>query len=127
MLGRLGGNERAQHLDWCLAGEAVPETPAEQQMLMAAEALRPRTAISETARARARAAMLREAARVGRTAEPTTPDLSDPGVNVRVARLGPAGTLRVADIEPVNDDRLEDIARNIAERLGQRAHQDRNP
>jgi hypothetical protein len=125
MLGRgdSGLFGRAERLDRCISGEAVPDDPQTQQMLMAAEALRPKQPISETARTRAFAAMMREADRVtrGPLAAPATEDITDPGIHVRTAQAGTGMRLRVADIEAVDDERMEQIAAKLAARLGQRA------
>ncbi|WP_143661317.1 hypothetical protein [Streptomyces pseudogriseolus] len=126
-LGDSGLTGRAKHLDACLSGEEAPDTPQTSRMVMAAAALTPKRPISQSARARALAAMMREADRV--TRRPAAPaaveDTTDPGIHIRTANAGPNLRLRVADIEAVDDDRLEQIAANIAMRLGQRAP-DRN-
>ncbi|WP_330335686.1 hypothetical protein OHS33_38555 (plasmid) [Streptomyces sp. NBC_00536] len=95
-------------------------------MVMAASALRPRRPISETGRRRALDAMLREA---DRRANPLhaehVEDLAEPGVHARVAQAGQGLTIRVADIEEIGEDRLEDIAARLAARFRQNAP-DRN-
>lgn len=124
----LGDSGRAERLDRCLSGEAVPDDPETAQMLMAAVVLMPKRPISQSARSRAFDAMMREADRV--TRRPSAPqvpeDIVDPGIHVRVAQAGPGMRLRVADIEEVDDARVERVAANIAARLGQIAP-DRNP
>ncbi|MEU0857441.1 hypothetical protein ABZ352_18660 [Streptomyces griseofuscus] len=126
MLGRRDSAVAGQ-LDRCLSGDAEPEGPEVTGMAMAAAALRPRRPISETARSRAFAAMMREADRRSRpqatAARPE--DLTDPGVHARVAQAGENLRLSVADIEAIDDARLKKIAQSIAARLGQSAP-DRN-
>ncbi|MEU7228961.1 hypothetical protein [Streptomyces chrestomyceticus] len=113
-------------LDRCLSGDAEPG-PELTGMVMAANALRPTRAISESARSRAYAAMMREAQRRARPQRSTsyTEDLADPGIHAREAKAGPGLRLAVADIEGISDERLEEIAANIAARLSQNAP-DRN-
>ncbi|RSS95067.1 hypothetical protein EF903_05350 [Streptomyces sp. WAC05292] len=125
MLGRWD-SAVAEQLDRCLSGDAAPEDPAIAGMVMAASALRPRSPISESGRRRAFDAMMREADRRGRTlhADPTE-DLTDPGVHARVAQAGTGLEIRVADIEAIGDDRLEEIAAKLAARFTQNAP-DRN-
>ncbi|MFJ5142945.1 hypothetical protein [Streptomyces sp. NPDC088707] len=95
-------------------------------MVLASAALRPRRHLSEAARQRAFDSMMRE---VDRRARPCVgnqvEDLADPGVHARVAEAGPGIRLTVSDIEPVSDERLEEIAARLAARLGQNAP-DRN-
>ncbi|AWI32666.1 hypothetical protein [Streptomyces tirandamycinicus] len=127
MLGRRDSAVAAQ-LDRCLSGDAEPAGPEISGMVMAAAALRPRRPISESARQRAFDAMMREADRQARGAHADaahTEDLTDPGVHARVAQAGPGMRLSVADIESIDDERLEDIAARLAARLGQSAP-DRN-
>ncbi|MBV1940792.1 hypothetical protein KUF83_30115 [Streptomyces sp. BV286] len=95
-------------------------------MVMAAGALTPRRPIREGARNRAMAAMMREAERqASPPAGNHVEDLTDPGVHARVAQAGPKLKLTVADIEEIDDGRLEEIAANVAAYLGQNAP-DRN-
>jgi hypothetical protein len=120
---------RAERLDRCLSGEATPHDADTKKMVTLARLITPKRPVSPAARNRAFEAMMREADRVDRPAagtRPATEDIADPGVNVRVANAGPGKTLRVADIEALDDARLEQIAANIAARLGQRAP-DRKP
>ncbi|MEU5181178.1 hypothetical protein AB0G49_14110 [Streptomyces longwoodensis] len=119
----LGDSGRADSLDRCLSGEAQPTDEDMKAMLMAASALTPKRPVSQAARARALAAMFREADRVTRTSGPAVAaeDTNDPGMHVRVASAGPGKRLRVADIEEVDDARLEEIAAKIAARLSQKA------
>jgi hypothetical protein len=126
-LGDSGLSGRAERLDRCLSDEAVPDDPDTAQMVMAAAALRPKHPISPSARARAFDAMMREADRAtrGPLATPATEDVVDPGIHFRVAQAGPGMRMRVADIEVVDDKRMEQIAAKLAARLGQRAP-DRN-
>jgi hypothetical protein len=125
MLG-LGDSAVAEQLDRCLSGDAEPDNPAIRDMVTAAAALAPRRPISEGARHRAFAAMMRE---VDRRTSPLTAehseDLADPGMHARVAQVGPGMEMRVADIEEIDDARLEQIAANLAERL-RRSAPDRN-
>lgn len=125
MLGRRDSAVAAQ-LDRCLSGDAEPEGPEISGLMMAAATLMPGRPISESGRQRAFDAMMREA---GRRARPTAgthvEDLTDPGTYARVAEAGPNLRLRVADIEEISDERLEEIAANIANRLSQNAP-DRN-
>ncbi|MFD4933448.1 hypothetical protein [Streptomyces virginiae] len=121
MLGRWD-SAVAEQLDRCLSGDAAPENPEIAGMVMAAAALKPRVPISETARRRAFAAMMREADRQSRPLSGEhTEDLSEPGVHVRVAQAGEGLTIRVADIEAVDDERLEQIAAKVASRFRQNA------
>lgn len=122
----------AEQLDRCLSGDAIPEGPGDNPeitgMVMAASALAPRRLISENARQRAFDAMMREADRRGRgpqTGTEHTEDLSDPGIHARRAQAGPGMRLNVADIEQIDDERLEEIAARLAARLSQNAP-DRN-
>lgn len=125
MLGRRDSAVAVQ-LDRCLSGDAEPEGPEIPGLLMAAATLTPRRPISESARHRALDAMMREADRRTRpTVGTRTEDLTDPGTHARVAQAGPNLRLRVADIEEISDERLEEIAASIAARLGQNAP-DRN-
>ncbi|MFD7764097.1 hypothetical protein [Streptomyces microflavus] len=91
-------------------------------MVMAASALAPRRPLSEAARHRAFAAMMRES---DRSASPQNTeraeDLSDPGLHARVAQVGPGLQIRVADIEAIDDERMVQLAANLAEFLGQNA------
>ncbi|MEV0487330.1 hypothetical protein AB0I69_42860 [Streptomyces sp. NPDC050508] len=93
---------------------------------MAAAALAPRRPISEGARERALSAMMRE---VDRRTHPLatehSEDLEDPGMHARVAQVGPGMEMRVADIEEIDDVRLEQIASKLAERM-RRDAPDRN-
>jgi hypothetical protein len=121
MLGRRDSAVAAQ-LDRCLSGDAEPDTPEVSAMMMAAATVRPRRPISETARRRAFDAMMREADRRARPLSTEhTEDLADPGVHVRVAQAGPGLQIRVADIEEISDERLEEIAQKLAARLRQDA------
>ncbi|MFB8025906.1 MULTISPECIES: hypothetical protein [unclassified Streptomyces] len=96
-------------------------------MVMAASALRPRRSISESARQRALDAMMREADRRARPLpSESTEDLTDPGVYARVAHAGPGLRLVAADIEPIDDERMEMIAERLAARLTRNAT-DRKP
>jgi hypothetical protein len=125
-LGGSGHSDRAERLDRGLSGEPIPADPDLTSLFMAASALRPKQAISQSARARALSAMLREADRVGReTPAESAEDTTDPGIHLRVASAGPNLRVRVADIEGIDDRRLEQIAERLASRLGQRAP-DRN-
>lgn len=126
-LGGSGHSDRAERLDRGLSGEPRPEDAELTPLFMAAAALTPKRPISQAARARALGAMLREADRVGRQASAVSPvqDTTDPGIHVRVASAGPNLRVRVADIEAVDDSRLEQIAERLATRLGQKAP-DRN-
>ncbi|MGW0562833.1 hypothetical protein ACWDZ4_19995 [Streptomyces sp. NPDC003016] len=94
---------------------------------MAARALAPRRPISEAARQRAYDAMMREADRGARKPlhSESSEDLTDPGVHARVVDAGPGLRLGIADIEEVDDERMVQIAKNVAARLGQSAP-DRN-
>ncbi|MGC4951012.1 hypothetical protein ACLQ2N_33075 [Streptomyces sp. DT224] len=125
MLGRRD-SAVAEQLDRCLSGDAEPEGPEIPGLMMAAAALAPSRPISQAGRQRAFAAMMREADRRARPAAGThTEDLTEPGTHARVAQAGPNLRLRVADIEQIDDERLEGIAASIATRLGQNAP-DRN-
>ncbi|MFJ4342674.1 hypothetical protein [Streptomyces sp. NPDC088915] len=110
----------AEKLDRCLSGEPAADKETEELALLAA-ALAPRRPISESSRARAFDAMMRRVERRANPVEGTTAseDLATPVVHVRTAQTGERGRLRVADIEPVDDARLEKIAARVAERLGQ--------
>ncbi|WP_030372369.1 hypothetical protein [Streptomyces rimosus] len=114
-------------LDRCLSGDAEPENPEITSMVMAANALRSTPAISESARSRAFDAMMREADRRARpqSSADHAEDLADPGIHTREAKAGPGMRLAVADIEGIDDARLEGIAASIAARLRQNAP-DRN-
>ncbi|MFI9052499.1 hypothetical protein [Streptomyces sp. NPDC053427] len=70
--------------------------------------------------------MMREADRRARplTAEHSE-DLTDPGLHARVAQVGPGMQMRVADIEAISDERLEQIAAKFADRIRRNAP-DRN-
>ncbi|MER6232556.1 hypothetical protein ACFUC2_05170 [[Kitasatospora] papulosa] len=126
MLGHRDSAVAAQ-LDRCLSGDAEPEGPEIPGLMMAAASLLPRRPISESGRQRAFDAMMREADRTARPAAGThVEDLTDPGTHARVAQAGPSLRLRVADIEEISDERLEEIAASIAARLGQNAAPDRN-
>ncbi|KIF00904.1 hypothetical protein PL81_38425 [Streptomyces sp. RSD-27] len=95
-------------------------------MVMAASALRPRRPISESGRRRALDAMMREAERRANPLHAEhVEDLTEPSVHARVAQAGQGLTIRVADIEEIDDGRLEEIAANIAARFRQNAP-DRN-
>ncbi|MFC8537951.1 hypothetical protein ACFUJY_29125 [Streptomyces sp. NPDC057249] len=125
MLGRRD-SAVAEQLERCLSGDAEPEGPEISGLMMAAAALAPRRPISEAGRQRAFAAVMREVDRRARPIAGThTEDLAEPGTHVRVAQAGPNLRLRVADIEQIDDERLEEIAASIATRLGQNAP-DRN-
>lgn len=128
MLGRRDSAVAVQ-LDSCLSGDAEPEGPEISGMVMAAAALRQnRRAVSETARSRAFDAMMREVRRQGdrpQNATPRAEDLTDPGIYHRQANAGQGLRLAVADIESIDDARLEEVAKSIAARLGQNAP-DRN-
>ncbi|MFI5859259.1 hypothetical protein [Streptomyces parvulus] len=125
MLGRRDSAVAAQ-LDRCLSGDAEPEGPEIPGLMMTAAALAPRRPISESGRQRAFDAMMREADRRARpTAGTHVDDLTDPGIHVRVAQAGPHLRLRIANIEEVSDEGMEEIAGRIANRLGQNAP-DRN-
>jgi hypothetical protein len=128
MLSRDSGHA-AERLDRCLSGDAVPHDADTRNAVTLARLLMPKRPISQAARDHAFEAMMREADRVGRTpsnTEAAPADVVDPGVNIRTASAGHGLTLRVADIEHVDDARMEEIAARVAERLGQRAP-DRNP
>jgi hypothetical protein len=112
----------AEELDRCLNGEAEPTTDKVRQMLGMAGLLAPKQPTGQTARQRAFDAMMREADRQARPVpvrdEPTE-DLADPGVHALAANLGDGRQLRACDIEELDGERLEAIARNVARRLGQ--------
>ncbi|MFB6505588.1 hypothetical protein ACFC07_22145 [Streptomyces sp. NPDC056099] len=125
MLG-LGDSAVAEQLDRCLSGDAEPDHPAIRGMVTAAAALAPRRPVSEGARGRAFAAMMREADRRARPlAAEHSEDLADPGMHARVAQVGPGMQMRVADIEEIDDVRLEQIAAKLADRM-RRSAPDRN-
>ncbi|MEU9925047.1 hypothetical protein AB0H51_27830 [Streptomyces griseoluteus] len=128
-LGASGHLDRIERLDRRLSGDpSEPDDADLAPLLMAAAALTPKRPVSQAARTRALAAMLREADRVTRTpaAAPAAEDTAAPGVHVRVASAGNNMRLRVADIEDIPEERLTQIAENLVARLGQRAP-DRNP
>ncbi|MEU1221271.1 hypothetical protein [Streptomyces microflavus] len=116
-------------LDRCLSGDAEPEGPEISGLVMAATALSCNgRAISESARSRAFDAMMREADRQARPQSSTehAEDLTDPGIHSRNAKAGPGLRIAVADIENIDDDRIEAVAQSLAARFSQNAP-DRNP
>ncbi|MFF4188130.1 hypothetical protein ACFYZ9_33545 [Streptomyces sp. NPDC001691] len=96
-------------------------------MAAVAAALTPREPTSETGRMRAFDAVMRKAARRANPVEHdgAGEDLAEPVVHSRTVQAGPGLSLRVSDIEPVDDERLMEIAARAAARLSERSR-DRN-
>ncbi|MGW7089982.1 hypothetical protein ACWGH2_41735 [Streptomyces sp. NPDC054871] len=70
--------------------------------------------------------MMREADRRARPLNAEhSEDLADPGMHARVAQVGPGMQIRVADIEAISDERLEQIAERYVNRT-RRSAPDRN-
>ncbi|MFJ8301338.1 hypothetical protein ACIQ9R_36305 [Streptomyces sp. NPDC094447] len=111
----------AEKLDRCLSGEKAADAETEDLAQLAA-VLSPRRPISESSRQRAFEAMMRRADRranpVAGTAEE---DLATPVIHVRTAQTGERGRLRVVDIEAVDDERVEEIAARVAERMREKS------
>lgn len=113
----------AEKLDRCLSGDEAPADAETQDLALTASILMPRRPTSESGRARAFESFMRRAERRANPLEAATAgeDLATPVVHVRTAKTGPRGSLRVVDIEPVDDARLEDIAARLAQRMSEEA------